>query len=351
MTEDQPEIIVEYPETFPISSPLREVFTERLKTFFQACDTWSCSHDGSLPEKLLKLRREMQESIDYPPMRKTALAPDNVPLDEGEFSPVREDPEARHVRTLVSPEVRLSWKGLQTRSMEKLPPAVRDAGLDLASRVLGVHIRYGRPELCFEHRKNAPVSADLSASPLPALLAATGATLVPEALAGASALHDWQYESECVAPAKTQSLCPFTPPGATSELTKNWSTADRARLRHQIQRHIGMAAIAGLIVGMVLGVVISQANMPHYGGGYSAQRQDRFDSPDGFFDQKPKQPSRSALIAPNLQAITPLPQGWIQPSIQSFLQSARGAKSASALGLQPAGPSADSEADLQGKGN
>ena len=258
MTEEQPEILIEYPDVFPISGPLREVFTERLKTFFQACDTWSCSHDGSLPEKLLKLRREMQESIDYPPVRKTALAPDNVPLDEGEFSPVREDPEARHVRTLVSPEVRISWKGLQTRSMEKLPPAVRDAGLDLASRVLGVHIRYGRPDACFEHRENAPVSADAD--------------------------HDM---------------------GTTQRFaggTENRSLEDRARCLRSARKLVGIATVAGLIIGMALGIVVSQTTMPHHGGGYSAQRQARFYAPLA-------QPSRSAMIAPSVATVTPQGKG------------------------------------------
>ncbi|MHB1660221.1 MAG: hypothetical protein ACYCRF_13125 [Acidithiobacillus sp.] len=277
MTEEQPAIIVEYPEIFPISGALREVFTERLKTFFQACDTWSCSHDGSMPEKLLKLRREMQESIDYPPVRCTPA----VAEDEWGFPTLLErgkDPESLHVQTLVSPEVRLSWKGLQTRSMEKLPPAVRDAGLDLASRVLGVHIHYGYPK---------------PEEPLP---------------------DDWQYEPEFVAPVRAQPLCPFTQPGVISELTKNWSAADRIRLRHHVTRHVGMAAVAGLIVGMALGVVISQANMPHYGGESRHQHALSFvPNPQPLAGVRP---SRSALIAPSVQAITPLPQGWIQPSIQ-----------------------------------
>lgn len=259
MTEEQPEIIVEYPAIFPITGPLREVFTERLRTFFQACDTWSCSHDGSLPEKLLKLRREMQESIDYPPVRKTALAPDNVPLDEGEFSPVREDPEARHVRTLVSPEVRLSWEGLQTRSMEELPPAVRDAGLDLASRILGVHIRYGRPDACFEYRENAPVSLGTS-----------------QRFAGSARRY--------------------------AEDPKIRSLEDRARCLRSARKLVGIATVAGLIIGMALGIVISQASMPHHGDGYSAQRQARFYAPLA-------QPSRSAMIAPSVATVTPQGKG------------------------------------------
>lgn len=285
MIKEQPEIIVDYPEIFPIGGPLREVFTERLKTFFQACDTWSCSHDGSLPEKLLKLRREMQESIDYPPMRCTeVLQPWE---DEWEPSIIGEDPEALHVKKLISPEVRLSWKGLQTRSMQELPPAVRDAGLDLASRVLGVHIRYGyqKPE------EALPASADT----------------------GASALHDWQshgwqYEPKCVASAKVPSLYPFTWPSVISDLTRNWSTTNRARLRHHIKNLVGMAAFAGLVVGMALGVMISQASMPHYGSGSRHQHTLSF-APN-------PQPFRSALTAPSVQAVTPLPQGRIQPSIQ-----------------------------------
>lgn len=67
MTEKlQQELIVTYPEAFPITGPLRDVFTERLKTFFKGYDTWPCSQDESLPEKLLGLRREMQESVGCP---------------------------------------------------------------------------------------------------------------------------------------------------------------------------------------------------------------------------------------------------------------------------------------------
>ncbi|MHB8365579.1 MAG: hypothetical protein ACYDB0_00985 [Acidithiobacillus sp.] len=98
-------------------------------------------------------------------------------------------------------------------------------------------------------------------------------------------------------------LCPFARSGAVSELTKEWSDADRARLRHKVGKHVGIAATVALIVGMVLGTVMTQPsdnrtiiNVPR-GGGYSAQRPDRFhDAPDGLFDQKPH-PSRSALIA------------------------------------------------------
>jgi hypothetical protein len=46
VTKEPQEIIIEYPEAFPITEPLREVFTERLRTFFTACNTWSCSNDG-----------------------------------------------------------------------------------------------------------------------------------------------------------------------------------------------------------------------------------------------------------------------------------------------------------------
>lgn len=96
-------------------------------------------------------------------------------------------------------------------------------------------------------------------------------------------------------------LCPFARSDAISNLTKGWSDADRARLRHKVGKHIGIAATIALIVGMVLGTFMTSRsdnrtiiNVPN--GRYSAQQQDRYDSPDGVFDQTP-QPSRSALIA------------------------------------------------------
>lgn len=232
MEKEKQSIITEYPESFPIKGPLLEVFTERLKTFFNACDSWSCSHDGSLPEKLLTLRQEMQKSIDYPPMHCTEVVrPANAfrsseakdcRLDEWVETPsiIGEDPEDLHVRTLISPEVRLSWKGLQVHSMEYLPPAVRDAGLDLASRVLGVHIYYGYQE-----------------------------TLQGE---------DWDGNPDDPQPHPlVEPVCPFARHGPISKLMKNWSPADRGRLSHHVRRHIGIAAVIGFIIGMVLGALMT----------------------------------------------------------------------------------------------
>ena len=47
MSKEDQQIIIEYPEAFPITGALREVFTERLRTFFDGCSTWSCSRSST----------------------------------------------------------------------------------------------------------------------------------------------------------------------------------------------------------------------------------------------------------------------------------------------------------------
>jgi hypothetical protein len=212
------ELIIEYPDAFPISGALRAVFTERLRTFFKTCDTWSCSSEGSLPEKLLKMRKEMQESIGHPPS-KTAAAIARV---HAGLQPDRHESDIQvdswgavsATEKVVLPEELLSWEGLQARSMEDLPPIVRNAGLEMASRILGLQIRYG-----------SAINSEAEGQP----------GFIPQA------------------------LCPFTGPGAgiISDLTKTWSPADRDRLRHQIEKHVVGAACIAFILGMVLGAVLT----------------------------------------------------------------------------------------------
>jgi len=207
--ECQQEIIIEYPEKFPITEALRAVFTERLQTLFNGCNIWACSVESSLPEKLFNLRLEMQKSIGYPP-----------PWPDADML----QPEMQTIKTVIPPEVLLSWKDLQTKSIQDLPPAVRDAGLDLASKVLGVHIRYGQ-------------STHLDVDNLP--------------------VDEGSFQSPFCKPSIPQALCPFTNPGVISELTKTWSAEDRAQLRHQIIGHSLIAVGVAFIVGMVLGAAIT----------------------------------------------------------------------------------------------
>jgi hypothetical protein len=238
------EIVIEYPEKFPITGPLREVFSERLKTFFKGCNAWSCSSEGSLPEKLFGLRIEMQQSIGYPP-----------PWPNADML----HPERQVIGAIIPHEELLSWKGLQTRSMEDLPPIVRDAGLDLASRILGIQIRYEAVESADSPLTKESLHRLFSDMP----------TFNPGQPQGGTPgqpqpqqdpLGDLSWTPK---PIHTPALCPFTNPSIISELTKTWSIADRTKLRHQIQKHVAVAAGIALIVGMVMGVILTPTGSNH----------------------------------------------------------------------------------------
>ena len=81
-------------------------------------------------------------------------------------------------------------------------------------------------------------------------------------------------------------LCPFTrhARGVIRDLTKNWSSADRARLRHQIKKHVSIAAGMAFFVGMALGSILTPSGnktiiMPPYhrsqqGTGYHSEAYD-----------------------------------------------------------------------------
>ena len=207
MTQDPRKIIIEYPEAFPVTGPLREVFTERLRTFFDGCSTWSCSLEGSLPEKLLKLREEMQESIGYPPSLPSNLKEDGF----GVIEPCA-------ISFIVLPEELLSWKGLQVKSMKDLSPIVRNVGLEMASRILGLQIRYGGTE----SHPARDEQADGEENP-------QNPQLIPAM------------------------LCPVAPPGRIGALTGGWSDREAHILQRSVHRHMAGAAIVALIVGIFLG--------------------------------------------------------------------------------------------------
>lgn len=276
-------IIIEYPEAFPISGPLRTVFTERLKTFFEGCNTWSCSSEGSLPEKLLKMRKEMQESIGYPPSLTAAsvarmqagLQPDPGNCHESDIQ-VDSWGAVSATKKVVMPEELLSWKGLQAKSIKELSPIVRNAGLEMASRILGLQIRYG-------------IDMDNDGEVQPGF--------IPRA------------------------LCPFTQPGVISNLTKDWNPADRARLRRQIEKHIGIAATIALIVGMVFGVVLTPSGTvvitpPGYHHDTYAERSYSAPHHQGL--------SPSAPIARPLPSIAPSQIGIAPQDIPSIQQGKQG---------------------------
>lgn len=217
MSTENQQIIIDYPDDFPISGPLRAVFTERLRTFFDGCSTWSCSSDGSLPEKLLKLRKEMQESIHYPPQDKS-----NVLGNEcGVIEPCA-------ISFIALPEELLSWKGLQAKSMKDLSPIVRNAGLEMASRILGLQIHYGETDV--SNQEAEPECADLS-------------------------VDGWPWPAQ---------LCPFSLPKRIGVLTKNWSAGDREKLIHVIKRHVETAALAAFVIGLVLGLLVAASGHPHH---------------------------------------------------------------------------------------
>lgn len=265
MSEENQQLFITYPDDFPISGPLREVFTERLKTFFTGCNTWSCSSEGSLPEKLLKLRLKMQKNIEYPPSESESDAPTSDVHDKGK---------------VVLPEELLSWEGLQTKSMEDLSPIVRNAGLEMASRILGLQFRYGT-----------------------------------------ATMMDMDNDGEVQPGFIPRALCPFTQPGVISNLTKDWNPADRARLRRQIEKHIGITATIALIVGMVLGAVLTPSGTvvitpPGYHHDATAERSYSALHPQGL--------SPSAPIARPLPSIAPSQIGIAPQDIPSIQQGKQG---------------------------
>ena len=294
MSKDQ-QLIVDYPEDFPISGPLRAVFTERLKTFFEGCNTWSCSSEGSLPEKLLKMRKEMQESIGYPPSLTAAsvarmqagLQPDPGNCHESDIQ-VDSWGAVSATKKVVMPEELFSWKGLQAKSIKELSPIVRNAGLEMASRILGLQIRYGEADASDGQPDGVTMVSDQDPEP-----GCTGLSV--------DGLH----------PAKglPAQLCPFSWPKRIGVLTKNWSYEDREKLIHVIKRHVGIAATIALIAGMVLGGVLTPSGTvvitpPGYHHEAYAERQ--YDAPHAVASipqpilSQPAgpvlQPSRSALV-------------------------------------------------------
>ena len=106
-------------------------------------------------------------------------------------------------------------------------------------------------------------------------------------------------------------LCFFSPPKAISELTKTWTGADRDKLRYQVKKHVVVAAGVALILGLVLGMLLTPSNnhitinVPHGEGwgGIATQKNPIYPAPHAEARITPAipQPSRSTLIAPPLQ--------------------------------------------------
>lgn len=278
-----------------MTEPSRAVFTERLKTFFEGCNTWSCSSEESLPEKLLKLRREMQESIGYPPLesakaiaRMHAGLPEERIFADGHFeSDVQVDDHGmRTTIKIVPPEELLSWKGLQTKSLEDLSPIVRNAWLDMASRILGIGLRYDFAVPL--HPKDGQSASCVDTLP-----------------------SDW---------GKHIALCPFSTPSRLGILTKGWIAEDVQTLRHTVHRHMAVTAAIALIAGIVIGTVLTPSGNTTVITPYS--RQQRGYHHEAYAERQYgaphviasiPQPSRSALVPQSAQGLHPA-HGLLHPA-------------------------------------
>ena len=228
---------VTYPDDFPLSDSLRCVLTERIKTLFEKQGILS-SDDRSLAEKLVDLRKEMRESIE---------APYSSPPFFSAY-----------------PEEHLSWKGLQTKSLDDLSPSARDAGLKMAGRILGVELHY--------HVPDDDVLADDAVLP---------------------SAH----------PVK---LCPFAKPGRIGELVAEWHGDDLHRLRRSFDRHLVTALAVAFIAGLGLGT-----SLPPMGGTTPRHHGRQILYPSG-----PTFVPNSASL-PNEPAQRSIPHAGGQPSVEA----------------------------------
>ncbi|MCR1347360.1 hypothetical protein NRY68_16545 [Acidithiobacillus ferrooxidans] len=252
-------VIIEYPDDFPILEPLRTVFTERLYLLFDAhYVAWSMSH-SELLEKLFVLRHEMQKSIGYPPvishLLKTHpadplpawLPPSGKPVMQG--SPVPES-----IDGILSLEELLCWKNIEFRFLNDLPPDARDAGLEMASRILGIHIYYGETD---NTAAAGDTALDVFRTDNHVVTQATASKIVETLTSLSPALSDGSMTPE-IAPLQ---LCPFSIPKRIGTLTKYWSHEDRKRLTHTIKHHIEVVALGAFVIGLVFGFLIDTTDM------------------------------------------------------------------------------------------
>ncbi|MDA8378698.1 MAG: hypothetical protein M0Z50_17030 [Planctomycetia bacterium] len=172
----QPGLIITYPEAFPITGSLRDIFTKRLQVLFDVYAGAWVFREKTLPEKLFQLRGEMQESIGYPPVmpHTPGKARRRVrPSTPACPSIAQDSDDAECIEDVFSPEELLVWGGLQNLSIYELPLTVCDAGMDMASRVLGISLQYNEPLMPIPQIEDwtAPVASlsvrDLTALTLP----------------------------------------------------------------------------------------------------------------------------------------------------------------------------------------
>ena len=246
-------VIIEYPDDFPISEPLRTVFTERLYLLFEVHHySWSMSHSEIL-EKLFVLRHEMQKSIGYPPVSSRRM--ETHPADplpawvHPPGKPIMQDsslPEP--IEGILSLEELLCWKNIEFKFLDDLPPDARDAGLEMASRILGIHIYYDKTN----GTVSDPVTADGGTNTQWTIDQIADA-LIPSPPVSS----DPSVRTPEVPPAQ---LCPFSIPKRIGTLTKGWSHEDRKTLTHTIKHHVEVVALGAFVIGLVFGFLIDATN-------------------------------------------------------------------------------------------
>ncbi|MBU2773324.1 hypothetical protein HMI48_05210 [Acidithiobacillus ferrooxidans] len=253
-------VIIDYPDDFPISEPLRTVFTERLYMFFEVRRPSWYLHHGEILEKLFMLRQEMQKSIGYPPAIPHSPVPYHSPeayLEEPRPSPWHAPKErptlvasrsSESIEDILSPEELLCWKSLEFLYLNDLPPDASDAGLEMASRIFGIHIYYDKT--------NGTVSDAVTAD------GGTNTQWTIDQIADAlipspPVSSDPSVRTPEVAPLQ---LCSFSLPKRIGTLTKYWSHEDRKRLTHTIKHHIEVTALGAFVIGLVFGFLIDATN-------------------------------------------------------------------------------------------
>ena len=251
-------VIIEYPDNFPISEPLRTVFTKRIGLFFDASyNTWSMSHNEML-EKLFAIRCDVQKSIGYPPaiphspeayLEEPRPSPWPAPKERPRFVA---SSSSESIEDILSHEELLCWKNILFIFLGDLPPDARDAGLEMASRILGIHIYY-------EIDNTAINNGDLEWSAADDNGATQQVTANNIAEAFSSLPPAWSDDPMPpeISPAQ---LCPFSQPKRIGTLTKGWSHEDRKILTHTIKHHVEVVALGAFVIGLVFGFLIDATN-------------------------------------------------------------------------------------------
>ena len=142
--------------------------------------------------------------------------------------------DSEFILDIFTPEELFAWEGLKYTPMRDLPFDVRDAGIDMASRVLGISLQY--------------IGTDASEK-----RDWTSACNIP------SIDDDTPTIDGNITPIAS-SLCPVSSPKRISMLAKNWSAGDRKLLTGTIRHHIEVAVLGAFIVGLVFGFLIDTTN-------------------------------------------------------------------------------------------